>query len=68
MSTTPDTLPVPPVGRLLTTTDAARLLGIHPATIRRMAARGDLPHRALPSGHRRYRRDDVLALLPEVVR
>jgi excisionase family DNA binding protein len=38
---------------------AADLLGVHPATVRSWADRGDLPSRRTPGGHRRFRRADV---------
>ena len=48
---------------LLTTGEAAATLGVFPTTIIRYADRGELPVRRLPSGHRRFRRRDVEALL-----
>jgi excisionase family DNA binding protein len=39
--------------------DAAEMLGVHPATVRNWADRGDLPMRRTPGGHRRFRRDDL---------
>lgn len=47
----------------LTISDVARLLGVTPGTVRDYADRGYLPCRRLPSGHRRFRRTDVEALL-----
>jgi excisionase family DNA binding protein len=38
---------------------AAELLGVHPATVRNWADKGDLPSRRTPGGHRRFRRADV---------
>lgn len=38
---------------------AADLLGVHPATVRNWADRGDLPMRRTPGGHRRFRRSDL---------
>ena len=38
---------------------AADLLGVHPATVRAWADKGDLPSRRTPGGHRRFRRADV---------
>ena len=38
---------------------AAELLGVHPATVRNWADRGDLPSRRTPGGHRRFRRVDL---------
>ncbi|NDJ60212.1 MAG: helix-turn-helix domain-containing protein [Chloroflexi bacterium] len=40
---------------------AAELLGVHPATVRNWADRGDLPSRRTPGGHRRFRRSDLLS-------
>jgi excisionase family DNA binding protein len=40
--------------------EAADLLGVHPATVRNWADRGDLPSRRTPGGHRRFRRADLL--------
>lgn len=39
--------------------EAARIIGVHPATIRNWAERGDLPFRRTPGGHRRFRRADL---------
>jgi len=39
--------------------EAARIVGVHPATIRNWAERGDLPCRRTPGGHRRFRRADL---------
>lgn len=38
---------------------AAELLGVHPATVRNWADKGDLPSRRTPGGHRRFRRADL---------
>ncbi|MBN2472571.1 MAG: helix-turn-helix domain-containing protein, partial [Anaerolineae bacterium] len=43
--------------------DAADILGVHPATIRNWADKGELPMRRTPGGHRRFRRDDLEAWL-----
>lgn len=43
----------------LTTTEAADLLGVHPATIRRWADEGDLPMMTTPGGHRRFALSDL---------
>ncbi len=40
--------------------EAADLLGVHPATVRNWADRGDLPSRRTPGGHRRFRRADLM--------
>jgi excisionase family DNA binding protein len=39
---------------------AARLLGVHPATVRNWADKGDLPSRRTPGGHRRFSKNDLL--------
>lgn len=39
---------------------AADMLGVHPATVRNWADKGDLPSRRTPGGHRRFRRADLL--------
>lgn len=39
--------------------EAAELLGVHPATVRNWADRGDLPTRRTRGGHRRFRRSDL---------
>jgi excisionase family DNA binding protein len=40
--------------------EAARILGAHPATVRGWADRGDLPSQRTPGGHRRFRRADLV--------
>jgi excisionase family DNA binding protein len=39
---------------------AADILGVHPATVRNWADKGDLVSRRTPGGHRRFRRADLL--------
>jgi excisionase family DNA binding protein len=39
---------------------AAELLGVHPATVRNWADKGELPSRRTPGGHRRFRKSDLL--------
>lgn len=39
--------------------EAAEIIGVHPATIRNWAERGELPYRRTPGGHRRFRRADL---------
>lgn len=39
---------------------AADILGVHPATVRNWADKGDLPSRRTPGGHRRFRKNDLL--------
>jgi excisionase family DNA binding protein len=48
---------------ILTRTEAARVLGVHPATVARWATAGTLHSFRTPSGQRRYRICDVQALL-----
>ena len=52
-----------PSERLLSTAEAARLCAVDVSTIRRYADRGTLPTQRLPSGVRRFRREDVERLL-----
>ncbi|MBN2303996.1 MAG: helix-turn-helix domain-containing protein [Anaerolineae bacterium] len=39
--------------------EAAEIIGVHPATIRNWAERGELPFKRTPGGHRRFRRSDL---------
>jgi excisionase family DNA binding protein len=39
---------------------AAEILGVHPATVRNWADKGDLASRRTPGGHRRFRKGDLL--------
>lgn len=39
--------------------EAAEILGVHPATVRNWADKGDLVFRRTPGGHRRFRRADL---------
>lgn len=48
---------------LLRPGEAKQLLRVDPRTLRRMAERGEVEAIKLPSGHRRYTRESVLALL-----
>lgn len=50
---------------LLTPADAARLLGVVPATVRQMALSGRLPALRTESGMRLFRREDVERLAAE---
>ncbi len=43
--------------------EAAELLGVHPATVRAWGDKGELPMQRTPGGHRRFRRSDVAARL-----
>lgn len=40
--------------------EAAEILGVHPATVRIWADKGELPSRRTPGKHRRFRKSDVL--------
>jgi excisionase family DNA binding protein len=44
---------------LLTTSEAAAQLGIHPDTLRRWADKGDVPMFRLPNGNRMFRPSDI---------
>jgi excisionase family DNA binding protein len=44
----------------LSLSGAARLLGVHPSTVRLWSDKGVLPTHRTSGGHRRYRRDEVL--------
>ena len=48
---------------LLSLTDAATLLGVHPATLRRWADQGDILVMVTPGGHRRFPRTEIDRLL-----
>ena len=51
---------------MLTVTDAAQLLGVHPTTVRRWSNQGKLKtYRINPRGDRRFRREDVDDFLSE---
>lgn len=39
---------------------AAELLGVHPATVRNWADKGDLPSRRTPGGHRRFNKAELM--------
>ena len=41
--------------------EAADLLGVHPATVRAWADKGELPMQRTPGGHRRFHRAEVAA-------
>ena len=47
----------------LSLSEAAELLGMHPATVRLWADRNELPSRRTHGGHRRFRRSDIQARL-----
>jgi excisionase family DNA binding protein len=44
----------------LSLSDAAKLLGVHPSTVRLWSDKGVLPTHRTSGGHRRYRKDEVL--------
>lgn len=52
--------------RLLTISQAAKLLGVHPNTLRTWADKGIIKHIRLPSGYRRFRIEDVQAMQREM--
>src|SRR5712691_13409658 len=47
--------------------DAARILGMHPATVRLWADRNEIPSRRTSGGHRRFLRSDIEARLRQQV-
>ncbi len=49
----------------LSLSEAAELLGIHPATVRLWADRNEIPSRRTSGGHRRFRRSDIEARLQQ---
>ena len=53
------------MNNLLTPADAARILGVVPATVRHMAIRGTLPALRTASGMRLFHRHDVERLAAE---
>lgn len=48
---------------LLAPREAAAALHVHSRTLQRMAERGELSPVFLPSGHRRYRKSDIDAIV-----
>jgi len=50
----------------LSLSEAANILGMHPATVRLWADRNELPSRRTGGGHRRFRRADIEARLHQV--
>lgn len=48
---------------MLTPREAAQILGVSGRTLSRMVGRGDIEARRLPSGHRRFVRAEVEALI-----
>jgi excisionase family DNA binding protein len=57
------TLPVQLEDEWLSLSEAANMLGMHPATLRLWADRNELPSRRTGGGHRRFRRSDIEAHL-----
>jgi len=51
---------------LLTTGEAARLLGVHPDTVRRAQAAGKIRAARTPGGDRRFRRSELEAYAAEL--
>jgi excisionase family DNA binding protein len=51
----------------LSLSEAAEMLGIHPATVRLWADRNEIPTRRTSGGHRRFRRADIEARLRQDV-
>src|SRR5579859_8007914 len=51
----------------LSLSEAAEMLGIHPATVRLWADRNEIPMRRTSGGHRRFRRADIEARLRQDV-
>jgi len=47
-------------GEWLTLSDAAKLLGVHPSTIRLWSDKGAIPVHKTQGGHRRYKRGEIL--------
>ncbi|MFQ5578462.1 MAG: helix-turn-helix domain-containing protein [Anaerolineae bacterium] len=55
-------------GKLLGITQAAKVLGVHPLTLRSWAEKGHIPHYRTPGGHRRFREKDLLDFLAKINR
>jgi len=53
--------------RLLTITQAAAQLGVHPNTLRRWADQGIVPVTKLPSGYRRWSAEQIEQIRREVI-
>lgn len=56
------TIPTPSPPRLLTPGEAAHRLNVSPRTLSRWSDEGYVPVVVLPSGHRRFRVEDIDAL------
>lgn len=54
--------------RYLSRGEVAQLFEVSPATIARWAREGRLPHVSTLGGHRRYRADEILAIVEKVSR
>ncbi len=50
-------------GAWFTLSEASRILGVHPATIRQWSDEGKLPAFRTPGGHRRFAREDIDRML-----
>lgn len=59
----PDEPSAPPADTLLTPGEVARLFGVDPKTVTRWSAAGKLTALRTLGGHRRYRSEEVRALL-----
>ena len=53
-------------GKLLGITKAARILGVHPLTLRSWADQGHIPFYRTPGGHRRFRQSDLADFLRQM--
>jgi excisionase family DNA binding protein len=54
--------------KLLGITQAAKILGVHPLTVRNWTDKGHLPYFRTPGGHRRFRQEDLEAFLIQINR
>lgn len=52
--------------KLIGVTEAAKLLGVHPLTVRNWADKGHIPFFRTPGGHRRFRRGALVAFQSEM--
>ncbi len=52
-----------PSSRWLSLKQASAFLGVHPATLRRWANRGEIPVFLTPGGHRRFALEDLIRLI-----
>ncbi|MFQ5610734.1 MAG: helix-turn-helix domain-containing protein, partial [Anaerolineae bacterium] len=59
-------IPMADTEKLLGITKAARLLGVHPLTLRSWADKGHIAFLRTPGGHRRFRRGDLTAFLAKM--